>query len=60
MPEVRITKPMWIDGKTVQVDSVVDLPEADAAYQVALGRAERIDGVVTAPAVDKATKGKKK
>ena len=62
MPEVRITKPMWIGGKPVEPDTVVDLPESDVAYQVSLGRVERIDAapvIVDDKAVAKPVKAKK-
>lgn len=46
MPEVCIKKPMWIDGKPVEPDTVVNLPESEAVYQIGLGRAERIVSAV--------------
>ena len=46
--EVRVLKSFMFGGKPAPVDSVVDMPVADAAYVVGLRRAEYI---AAAPAV---------
>ena len=40
--EIKVIKPFMAGGKPVEIDAVIDLPVADAAYVVGIGRAERI------------------
>lgn len=41
--EIRVIKPFMAFGRRVEVGDVIDLPVADAAYAVSLGRAEAIE-----------------
>lgn len=40
--EIITTTPAWFDGAPVDSGTVVDVPEADAAYLIGIGRAEHV------------------
>lgn len=55
--EIRVIKAFMHGGKRVEPDDVIDLPAADAAYVIGLGKADAIDSDV-APAKKSKAKAK--
>lgn len=51
--EIRVTKPFLFKGQRVEAGEVIDLPVADAAYVIGLGKAEGIQPSDDAPAKPK-------
>ena len=47
--EIRVTKPFLFKGQRVEAGEVIDLPVADAAYVIGLGKAEGIQPSDDAP-----------
>jgi hypothetical protein len=58
--EIRVIKPFMFKGQRVEAGEVIDLPVADAAYVVGLGRAEEIQAPeeIQSPAAPKKAKAK--
>lgn len=50
--EIIVLKAFMFGGKPVQPGSVIDMPAADAAYAVALKRAEPVSALSESTAVD--------
>lgn len=60
MPEVKILKPLWHEGRRKDPGTVIDIAESDAAYLVGIGRVERIDTIDEVDAIDAPTTARKR
>lgn len=56
--EIIVTTAFMAHGNRVEPGDVIDLPEADAAYVIGLGRAEKVTAPAEAPS-EKPKKAKK-
>lgn len=56
--EIIVVTPFMAHGRRVEADEVIDLPVADAAYVVGLGRARFVEAAAGEPEVVKPARRK--